>query len=155
VKLERQPRVKKGTNENVSMEMIVTEEQLKSKLQSHQLRPTQQRLKLGSLLFSKGNRHFTAEDLYSEALAENISVSLATIYNTLNQFAGVGLLKEVQVDKNRCYFDTNITEHFHIYRPATGEIWDASSEAVKADIDMEKLDIKGTIEGIDIIIRIS
>ena len=133
----------------------MTDQELISKIRQHQLRPTKQRLHLGQLLFGNKDRHVTAEGLYLEAKASGISVSLATVYNTLNQFAKAGLLKEVQVDKQHSYFDTNTRSHFHVFRPSTGEIWDAPSDAVSAVVDLTKLSIEGSIEEIDIVVRIS
>ena len=71
------------------------------------LRPTRQRLALAELLFARGNRHLSAESLHEEALLQRVPVSLATIYNTLHQFTGAGLLREVAVDGSKTYFDTN------------------------------------------------
>jgi Fur family iron response transcriptional regulator len=68
---------------------------------------------LGGLLFSKGDRHVTAERLFEEATAAKLQVSLATVYNTLHQFTAVGLLREIAVDGARVYFDTNTSEHHH------------------------------------------
>ena len=79
------------------------------------LRPTRQRLGLARLLFSSGDRHVTAEQLHDEALKNEIRVSLATIYNTLHQFTGAGLLREVAVDGSKTYFDTNTTDHHHFF----------------------------------------
>src|SRR5512135_1295815 len=76
-------------------------------LQHAGLRPTRQRLALARLLFDRGDRHLTAEQLHAEAGAERISVSLATVYNTLHQFTRAGLLREVVVEAGRSYFDTN------------------------------------------------
>jgi Fur family iron response transcriptional regulator len=86
---------------------------LKRKLSDAGLRPTRQRLRLGWLLFGGGDRHVTAERLYEEAQAARAPISLATVYNTLNQFTSAGLLKEVAVDGAKTYFDTNIAEHQH------------------------------------------
>jgi Fur family iron response transcriptional regulator len=77
------------------------------------LRPTRQRVALAQLLFSKGDRHVTAERLFDEATAQDMPVSLATVYNTLHQFTTAGLLREIAVDGARVYFDTNTTEHHH------------------------------------------
>src|SRR6185437_13255676 len=68
--------------------------QLKAKLRYAGMRPTRQRVALGWLLFAKGPRHITAETLYEEASAASVTVSLATIYNTLHQFTRAGLLRE-------------------------------------------------------------
>ena len=86
---------------------------LRRKLNSAGLRPTRQRLRLGWLLFGAGDRHVTAERLYEEALAAHAPISLATVYNTLNQFTSVGLLREIAVDGARTYFDTNLADHQH------------------------------------------
>src|SRR5487761_1063684 len=59
-------------------------------LRAARLRPTRQRLALARLLFEKGDRHVAAEELHGEALAAQIPVSLATVYNTLHQFVGAG-----------------------------------------------------------------
>ncbi|MGN6114922.1 MAG: Fur family transcriptional regulator, partial [Nitrobacter sp.] len=67
-------------------------------LQSVGLRPTRQRMALGWLLFGKGARHLTAEMLYEEATLAKVPVSLATVYNTLNQLTDAGLLRQVSVD---------------------------------------------------------
>ncbi len=78
-----------------------------TRLREAGLRPTRQRLALGRLLFDGGDRHVTAEALHDEAQKAGVSVSLATVYNTLHQFTGAGLLREVVVDSSRTYFDTN------------------------------------------------
>ncbi|WP_036295536.1 MULTISPECIES: iron response transcriptional regulator IrrA [Methylosinus] len=86
---------------------------LRSRLMAAGMRPTRQRVALGGLLFGKGDRHVTAEKLFEEALADDLPVSLATVYNTLHQFTDVGLLREIAVDGARVYFDTNVSEHHH------------------------------------------
>ena len=85
------------------------------KLRRAKLRPTRQRLALARLLFDGGDRHVTAESLHTEALARNVRVSLATVYNTLHQFTRSGLLRQVMVDSARAYFDTNTTHHHHFF----------------------------------------
>lgn len=79
------------------------------------LRPTRQRLMLGEILFAKGGRHVTAEMLHAEATEANMQISLATVYNTLNQFTCAGLLRRVGVDGSRSFFDTNPTAHHHFF----------------------------------------
>ena len=88
------------------------------------LRPTRQRLALGWLLFAKGDRHLTAEMLHEDALRARFPVSLATVYNTLNQFTGVGLLREVAVDGSKTYFDTNSSDHHHFYVEGDSKLLD-------------------------------
>ncbi|MDA9510160.1 Fur family transcriptional regulator [Bradyrhizobium sp. CCBAU 11386] len=78
-------------------------------------RPTRQRLALGQLLFLRGHRHVTAEGLYEEALAANAYLSLATVYNTLNQFTEAGLLRRIAADGIKSFFDTDTSVHPHFY----------------------------------------
>jgi Fur family iron response transcriptional regulator len=70
------------------------------------LRPTRQRVELGCILFAKGHRHITAEDLHAEADVSGFRVSLATVYNTLHQFTESGLLRAVAIDASATCFDT-------------------------------------------------
>lgn len=84
-------------------------------LRAANLRPTRQRVMLGWLLFGRGHRHVSAEMLYDEACEARISVSLATVYNTLHQFREAGLLRQLAVDGTKSYFDTNMTEHHHFF----------------------------------------
>ena len=82
-------------------------------LRKADLRPTRQRIALASLLFAKGDRHLTAEELHEEARSARIPVSLATVYNTLHQFTSAGLLRIVAAEGSRTYFDTNVSDHHH------------------------------------------
>jgi Fur family transcriptional regulator, iron response regulator len=94
------------------------------------LRPTRQRIALAKLLFEGGDRHVTAEELHGEAVAGNVRVSLATIYNTLHQFTAAGLLRQVVVDSGRSYFDTNISDHHHFFFEDSGRLQDIPGESV-------------------------
>jgi len=76
-------------------------------LRAVNLRSTDNASLFGAIVYSKRERHFTAEQLHGEALAAGIRVSLATVYNTLHQFTASGLLHEVVVEPGRSYFDTN------------------------------------------------
>ena len=118
------------------------------------LRPTRQRLALAKLLFDHGNRHVTAEMLHGESLRHGISVSLATVYNTLNQFTTAGLLREIVVDGDRSYFDTNITQHHHFYHTDSGQLQDIDGD----DVEMARLPMAPEgmeIERVDVIVRVS
>jgi Fur family transcriptional regulator, iron response regulator len=118
------------------------------------LRPTRQRLALARLLLDGRDRHFTAEQLHSEAQAHAIAVSLATVYNTLHQFTDSGLLREVVVEPGHSYFDTNTTDHHHFFYEETGRLQDIPGE----DLTVNGLPPAphGTeIRRVDIIVRVS
>lgn len=123
------------------------------RLRAVNLRPTRQRLALARLLLESGERHVTAEQLHGEALAADIRVSLATVYNTLHQFTDSGLLHEVIVEPGRSYFDTNTDDHHHFFCEATGQLQDIPGE----DLAVSKLPLppSGTeISRVDVIIRV-
>jgi Fur family transcriptional regulator, iron response regulator len=96
----------------------------KEKLRKVGLRPTRQRMALGWILFAKGDRHVTAEMLFDEAMRAKVPVSLATVYNTLHQFANFGLLRQVAVDASKTYFDTNNSAHHHFFIEDKNELMD-------------------------------
>ena len=102
-------------------------------LRSAGLRPTRQRMALASILFAKGNRHVSAERLHEEATAARVPVSLATVYNTLHQFTGAGLLREVVVDGSKTYFDTNTDDHHHFFIEGDNEVLDIPSSNLAVD----------------------
>ena len=118
------------------------------------LRPTRQRLALARLLFeSCENRHVTAEKLHQEALDSDVPVSLATVYNTLNQFMKSGLLREVVVESGRCYYDTNTDPHHHFYYEESGNLVDLERSKVKVEfLGQEPED--AAVESIDVVIRV-
>ena len=94
------------------------------------LRPTRQRVALARVLFEGGHRHVTAESLHAEVKATRMPVSLATVYNALNQFRDAGLLHEVVVAPGRSYFDTNTGDHHHFFVENDGELHDFPSDQV-------------------------
>lgn len=88
------------------------------------LRPTRQRVALANLLFAKGDRHLSAEELHEEAQTVGVAVSLATVYNTLHQFTEAGLLRILALESSRTYFDTNTSDHHHFFIEGENRIMD-------------------------------
>jgi Fur family transcriptional regulator, iron response regulator len=97
---------------------------IEDRLRKVGLRPTRQRCDLANLIFRRGDRHFTAEDLQAEASSASIPVSLATIYNNLHQFTEVGLLRTLSMDGSKTWFDTNISNHYHFLFEDENEVVD-------------------------------
>lgn len=124
------------------------------RLRAAGLRPTRQRLALAKLLFAHGPRHVTAESLYNEAKGRRINVSLATVYNALHDFTECGLLREISIEANRSYFDTNTGEHHHFYFPRTGQLQDVPADQVR--IASLPAPPKGaSIARVDVVIRVN
>jgi Fur family iron response transcriptional regulator len=94
------------------------------------LRPTRQRVALAELLFAKGDRHLSAEELHEEALAAGVPVSLATVYNALHQFTQAGLLRILAIEGARTYFDTNTSDHHHFFVEGENRVFDIESGPV-------------------------
>ena len=114
-----------------------------NKLRKSGLRPTRQRLKICEVLFDRENTfHFTINDLtkiISEKLSEKIS--LATVYNTVHAFKNKGYLKEISINSDKSYFDTNTTVHHHFFDEDTNELIDCDES------NLEQVKIKNNITG--------
>ena len=113
------------------------------KLRSSGLRPTKQRIKICKLLFDrKKTFHFTINDI-SKILKKETSdkISLATIYNTIHSFKKKGYLKEISINKEKSYFDTNTSNHHHFLDVDTNELIDLKKE------DVDKIRIKKNLPG--------
>jgi len=113
------------------------------KLRNSGLRPTKQRLQLCEVLFeTEKTFHFTINELMQKIKNKtNNKISLATIYNTVHAFEKKGYLKQIPVNSNQTYFDTNITDHHHFYNLKDGKLIDLE------DSDVGPINIKRKIDG--------
>ena len=100
-------------------------------LRLHGLKPTKQRMFLTKILFSGKDMHFCAEDLRKIISKKGYRMSLATIYNNLQNFADAGLLKQRRVTNNRSYFDNNVTDHYHFYDEEKNNLIDVPPSSLK------------------------
>ena len=124
------------------------------RLQQAGLRPPRQRLALGRLLFDGCNRHVTAEQLHAQAAAARFSVSLATVYNTLNQFTQAGLLREVVVEPGRSYFDTNTEDHHHFFHETSGLLQDIPGGALTV-VGLPEPPPGAQVARVDVVVRLT
>ena len=113
------------------------------KLRSVGLRPTRQRLDICEVLFDrKDTFHFTIDDLRKILKTKlNNKMSIATIYNTINYFKHKGYVKEISLNSEKTYFDTNVTNHHHFYNETTNELIDFH------DSDVEQLKLRKNLPG--------
>ena len=116
------------------------------------IRPTKQRRILAKILFDKGNRHVSAEELFYDVKKEDRKISMATVYNTLKQFTSLGLIREVVVDQNKSLYCTNNENHYQLYIEDEGKIVDIPTENINLDIPSIPACLK--LHNIDIIVRI-
>jgi Fur family transcriptional regulator, iron response regulator len=126
---------------------------VKAQLKRSGLRPTRQRVMLGWMLFGQGHRHVAAEDLFAEVTRARGHLSLATVYNTLNQFTEAGLLRQVQAGPGKAYYDTNTSDHQHFAVEGEGLVFDIESEplALKA---LPQPPEGFEIAGVDVVVRL-
>ena len=126
------------------------------KLRASGLRPTKQRLKICDVLFNREKTfHFTINDL-AKSISEQLNekISLATVYNTVHAFKDKGYLKEISINSDKSYFDTNITNHHHFFDEDTNELIDCNKD------DVEEINIKKNITGkkiksIEVLIKVA
>tara|TARA_B100001063_G_scaffold98509_1_gene92014 strand:- start:184 stop:597 length:414 start_codon:yes stop_codon:yes gene_type:complete len=113
------------------------------KLRETGLRPTKQRVKICEVLYKREKTfHFTINELVKKISEENNEkISLATIYNTVHAFKKKGYLKEITLNNDSTYFDTNTSHHHHFYDNSTKELIDLNDE------DVEKIQINKTLPG--------
>ena len=113
------------------------------KLRNSGLRPTKQRLQICEVLFdTEKTFHFTINEL-SLKIKKQIDnkISLATIYNTVHAFEKKGYLKQIPINSNETYFDTNVSDHHHFYDLKKEKLIDLENA------DVGPIDIKRKIDG--------
>ena len=126
-----------------------------NKLRLSGLRPTKQRLKICEVLFSTEKTfHFTVNDLAKSISKKlNEKISLATVYNTVHAFKKKGYLKEISINSDKSYFDTNVTEHHHFFDEDTNELIDCSATVETINI---KKNITGKkIKSVEVLIKVA
>ena len=126
------------------------------KLRSLGLRPTQQRIIICKLLFDrKDTFHFTIDDLKNSLKNTSLKkVSLATIYNTIHALKDKGYLKEISINSNKTYFDTNISNHHHFFDESKRELIDLEDKDV-GKIKIKKLVPGKKITSIEVLVKIA
>ena len=113
------------------------------KLRDSGLRPTKQRIKICEVLFETDKTfHFTVNDLTKKIhLRTDKKISVATVYNTVHAFEKKGYLKQIPINSNQTYFDTNITDHHHFYDIKDEKLIDLENS------DVGPINIKRKING--------
>ena len=126
-----------------------------NKLRNSGLRPTKQRIKICEVLFNKETTfHFTINDLVKIIETEaNEKISLATVYNTIHAFEKKGYLKEIPIDSNQSYFDTNVTDHHHFYDISEKKLIDLDQADV-GPISIQKTVPGKKIKSIEVLVKL-
>lgn len=125
-----------------------------NRLQSAGLRATPKRLAIGGLLFDGQDRHVTADDVAAMARKAGVRVSLATVYNTLNQFVTAGLMKRITLDTDRTYFDTNVSDHHHLFFEQNGLLHDIPGDSIRVE-GLPEIPSGSKISSVEVIVRMT
>ena len=126
------------------------------KLRSSGLRPTKQRLKICEVLFNRDKTfHFTINDL-AKSISEQLNekISLATVYNTVHSFKKKGYLKEISINSDKSYFDTNTSIHHHFYDEDTNQLIDCDQNNIE-NINIKKNLTGKKINSIEVLIKVA
>ena len=123
-----------------------------NKLEKNGIRATKQRRVLAKLIFDKGKRHISAENLFDEVKKDERKISMATIYNTLKQFTSLGLIREIVVDQNKSLYCNNNQSHYHLYIEDEGKVIDIPTKNI--DLDIPSIPACLKLHDIDVIVRI-
>ena len=123
-----------------------------NKLEKNGIRATKQRRVLAKLIFDKGKRHISAENLFDEVKKDERKISMATVYNTLKQFTSLGLIREIVVDQNKSLYCNNNQSHYHLYIEDEGKVIDIPTQNI--DLDIPSIPACLKLHDIDVIVRI-
>lgn len=122
------------------------------KLAACGITPTPQRVEIGIIVLLEP-QHLSAEQVLAAVNERDPVVSKATVYNTLGLFAAKGLVRELVIDSTKVFYDSNVSDHYHLYRVDTGQVEDLAQDAVRL-ATLPELAPGLSVEGVDIIIRV-
>jgi Fur family iron response transcriptional regulator len=121
-------------------------------LHAHGVTPTEQRVRVGELMFATA-QHLSAEQVLEGLRSSGTHISKATVYNTLNLFAAKGLLRQINIDSTRACFDSNTGLHYHFHNLDTGELIDVGVPEVEFR-RLPDLPSGTELAGVDVVIRV-
>ncbi len=126
------------------------------KLRETGLRPTKQRVKICEVLFNRAKTfHFTINDLVKKISEElNEKISLATVYNTVHALQKKGYLKEISINSDKSYFDTNTTVHHHFYDEDTHQLIDCDENEIE-NVSVKKNITGKKINSVEVLVRVA
>ena len=127
-------------------------EQAERRLRALGIRPTAQRVKIAMVVLETP-QHVSAEAVLARLNAVDPVVSKATVYNTLGLFSQFGLVRELMVDRTKVFYDSNVSEHFHLYDVDNGELTDIADDQVQVR-GPSRLPDGLRLEGLDVIVRV-
>jgi len=131
---------------------LLDEDEASRRLRDYDILPTQQRLQIAQVLLTC-DQHLSAEQVLELVNASGSRVSKATVYNTLGLFAQKGIVREVNVDPSRVFYDTNNSLHHHFYNVDSGELLDIDPSQMPMD-PLPEAPEGSVVESVEVIVRI-
>jgi len=135
----------------MKLESKISREQVSEMLRAHGITPTHQRMEIAQVLFEK-RWHPSADEILAAVNVRYAETSKATVYNTLKLFLDKRLIRELIVDPNKVFYDSNTSEHHHFYDVESGEITDIAATGIRID-GLPPLPAGMIAAGIEIIVR--
>ena len=123
-----------------------------SLLKNHGVLPTPQRMVVAELLLDRP-QHLSADQIIDRLRDAGSRVSKATVYNTLKLFSEKALLKELNVDPSRKFYDSTIHAHHHFYNVDTGKLSDIPADQVRI-MSLPNLPRGTEQESVEVLIRV-
>jgi Fur family iron response transcriptional regulator len=130
----------------------MTRDEVAALLTGHDVLPTAQRVDIALLTLTRP-QHLSAEQIIATIRASGLRISKATVYNTLNLFCEKGLMRTVDVDPARQFYDSSTAAHHHFYNVDTGELTDIPLESVMLTVDTA-LPPGTEHAGVDVVVRV-
>jgi Fur family iron response transcriptional regulator len=127
--------------------------QIVNLLKQHDVTPTRQRIEIAGYLFQRP-QHLSAENILEGVNAEGNRVSRATVYNTMGLFTDKGLVRQVLIDRERVFYDTNRADHYHVYDVDSGELRDVMRSEIEI-ASIPELPEGARIVDTNVILRVS
>ena len=129
----------------------MTRTDIESKLRAHGVLPTAQRIEVAELMLARP-QHLSADQIIDRLQRAGSSVSKATVYNCLKVFSETGLVKEINVDATRKYYDTTTSPHHHFYHVETGELVDIPADDISIS-DLPPLPAGTEQDAVQVLVR--
>jgi Fur family iron response transcriptional regulator len=130
----------------------MTRTDIESKLRAHGVLPTAQRIEVAELMLARP-QHLSADQIIDRLQRIGSSVSKATVYNCLKVFSETGLVREINVDATRKYYDTTTSPHHHFYHVETGELVDIPADDISIS-DLPPLPAGTEQDGVEVLVRV-
>lgn len=128
-----------------------TPPELTERFRDRGLKVTPQRQLIFRLLH--GNEvHPTAEAVFEAARAEMPTISLKTVYQTLNDLSEMGEIHSLDLGTGAARFDPNVDRHHHLVCTACGSVRDVEVDASSLAPPPQVLD-GFTVEATDVVFR--